>query len=433
LTPSRSALLAALLALAVLGPAVSARAQISSADTLVLQAPTDVRVRSDYQNSLKRFVVWITWRESPDNIAALIHKPDVSGWSVTTPPAQLSQPTTRGAYTGDTDRTLLFRCTRAGTVGVDSVKISYEIRREEFLSGTLYLVPSYVPGTFLRIPFRDQRTGQVRDFGIELAFSSGVTDLQGGFALGVEDFEGFHIWRGIERDGSDLEIIGELSKEEAFKGQATGGSLQDSVYFYSVIPTLRQRMPWFSPYGSVDCLGTRIDQDLDPDQLFWFDCNAVNGFTYYYAVTTFDRGYNVGSSSQGLVKRDNCTVAEGTVYACRNEMEPISMQVDAQNDLQRVYAVPNPFRSGGSRLTAENYHDFPDKVIRFVNVPPSCTIKIFTVSGDLVWETTHDATTGNVEWDVTNRNSQEVSSGVYLYRIEKPNGAAVYGRIAVIR
>jgi hypothetical protein len=433
LTPSPSALRAAIVAIAVLGPVTASRAQTSAADSLVLQAPTDVAARSEYDHSLKRFVVWLTWRESPDNVAAVIHPPDVSGWSVTTPPAQLAQPTARGAYSGDTDRTMLFRCTRAGVVGVDRVDITYEIRREEFLSGLLVLPPAYVPGTYVRVPFRDQRTGQVRDFGIELAFSAGTTDLQGSFALGVEDFEGFHIWRGIEKDGSDLEIIGELSKEEAFKGTKTGGSIVDSVYFYSILPVLRQDMPWFSPYGAVDCLGTRIDQNLDPDQLFWFDCNAANGFTYYYGVTAFDRGYNVGSSSQGLVKVDNCPVTQGVVYPCREELVPLEMQVDAQNDLQKVYAVPNPFRSGGSRLTSENYHDFPDGIIRFVNVPPSCTIKIFTVSGDLVWETTHDATTGNVEWDVTNRNSQEVASGVYLYRLEKPNGAFVYGRIAVIR
>jgi len=433
LTPSRSAVRAVIAAIAALGSVTAVRAQTSAPDSLVLQVPTDVVARSVYDRGSRDFVVWVTWRESPDSIAAVIHQPDVSGWSVTTPPAQLTQPVAAGAYSGDTDRTILFRCTRAGVVGVDSVRISYEIRREEFLSGTLTLTPSYVPGTYLPVPFRNQNDGQTVDFGIQLAFGSGSADLQGSFSLGVEDFEGFHVWRGIEPDGSDMVIIGELSKEEAFYGFSPGGSIVDSVYFYMILPVLRQQMPWFSPFGAVDCLGTRIDQDLDPDQLFWFDCNATNGFTYQYAVTSFDRGYNIGSSTQGLVKTDHCPVTEGMPYPCRDELVPLDIQVDAQNDLYDVYAVPNPFRSGSSRLTAENYHDFPDDVIRFVNVPPSCTIRVYTVAGDLVWETTHDASTGNVEWDVTNQNSQDVSSGVYLYRVDKPNGAYVYGRIAVIR
>lgn len=433
MTPSRFRARAAIFAIAALGLFTASSARASAPDSLTLQIPAELNARSVYDKSLNRFVVWLTWRDAPDSCAAYLHQPDISGWSVTTPPAQLTQPTARGAYSGDIDRTILFRATRNAAVGIDSVRIDYEIRREEFLSGTLILTPSYVPGTFVPVRFRDQRTGQTSDFGIELSFSAGRTDAQGSFAVGAEDFEGFHIWRGIEPDGSDMLVIGELSKEEAFKGIKTGGSFADSIYFYSVVPTLRQSMPWFSPFGAVECLGSRIDLPLDDDQLFWWDCNAINGFTYYYAVTTFDRGYNIGSSSQGLTKVDNCIVSQGTPYSCIDELVSLKMEVDPQNDLYNVYAVPNPYRSGSSRLTSENYHNFPDQYIRFVNVPDNCTVRVYTVSGDLVWERTHNEPTGNIEWDVTNRDSQPVSSGVYLYRLETPGGDSVYGRIVVIR
>ncbi len=433
MSPSRFLVRAAILALAVMGPAAAADAQVSPPDSLVLQTPSDVKVRSVYDRYLKRFVVWLNWREAPDAVSALIHPPDLTNWAVTTPPAQLSQPRMGGAYTGDTDRTVTFRAVRDGTVGVDSVRIDYSIRREEYLAGSVQLTPSYVPGTFVPVTFRDQRNNRTYDFGLQVAFGSGRIDAQGNFLVGVEDFEGFHIWRGTRPDGSDLVVIGELSKEEAFKGRVTGGSLADSVYFYEILPVLRQTGRWISPYGAIDCLGTRIDMSLDANQLFWFDCNAANGFTYYYAVTAFDRGYSVGSSSQGLVKFDNCTTTQGVPYECQDELVSLQMQVDPQNDLYNVYAVPNPFRSGSSRLTTDNYHNYPDRFIRFVNVPADCMIKVFTVSGDLVWETTHSAPTGNVEWDVTNRDGQDVTSGVYIYRLEKPNGAYVYGRIAVIR
>jgi hypothetical protein len=400
---------------------------------LTLQTPADVSAWSVYNKVQKRFVVWLTWREAADSVATYMHAPDLSGWSVTTPPAQLAQPVVRGPYTGDTDRTIFFRASSGGVVGVDSVVINFEIRREEFLSGVLVLTPSYVPGTFRPIRFRDQRTNQVRDFGLQLALGAGTADLQGSFTLGVEDFEGFHIWRGIEPDGSDLVVIGEISKEEAFKGNQAGGSFQDSVYFYNVLPDLRQSLPWFSPFGAIECLGTRIELELDSDQLFWWDCDANNGFTYYYAVTAFDRGYNASSSTQGLVKVDNCTVSEGTPFSCPDDLVSLEVSVDPQDILYNVYAVPNPYRSGSSRLTSDNYHNFPDRFIRFVNVPDNCTVKIFTVSGDLVWETSHNASTGNIEWDVTNRDSQQVASGVYLYRVETPSGDSVYGRIVVIR
>lgn len=433
MSSSRSRVGAAIMVIAALSLFTGSPARATAPDSLALQTPTDVRAWSEYDRSLRRFVVWLTWRDAPDSCATFLHPPDVTAWSVTTPPAQLAQPAVRGAYNGDVDRTFGFRSTRNATVGVDSLQLQVDIRRDEQISRTIIIPPSYVPGTWLPVVLRDQRTNQLVDFGFEFSLGPGRTDAQGSFTVGVEDFEGFHIWRGIEPDGSDLVIIGEISKEEAFKGSATGGSFADSLYLYDVVPTLRQSMPWFSSLGAVECLGTRIDLDLESDQLFWFDCNANNGFTYYYAVTSFDRGYNVGSGAQGLVKVDHCAVQQGVPYACRDELVSLKMEVDPQDNLYNVYAVPNPFRSGSSRLTSENYHNFPDRFIRFVNVPTQCTVKIFTVSGDLVWETSHNTPSGNIEWDVTNRDSQPVSSGVYLYRLETPDGDAVFGRIVVIR
>jgi len=62
-----------------------------------------------------------------------------------------------------------------------------------------------------------------------------------------------------------------------------------------------------------------------------------------------------------------------------------------------------------------------------VNVPESCTIKIFTVSGDLVWEHQHNGPTGNIEWDTRNRGGTEVGSGVYVYRVEGRTAATCTG------
>lgn len=417
----------------------------SAASSLTLRAPSDVKVRSAYNPSQRRFVNWLTWRDSPDSLGAFVHVPDTTGWLLATPVNQSSVPTARGPYTGDIDRTIVFRATVGGRVGIDSVTVAYEVRREEYLSGRFILTPSYVPNTWLPLVLRDQRTQALVSFGIQVRFSAGRVDTQGGFILGLEDFEGFHIWRGTEPNGKDLVVIGEVSKEEAFKGRVTGGSFPDSLYLYDIIPTLRPRRPgvplhesglhgtWFSPFGPIECLGTRINLPLESDQFFWFDCNAANGFTYYYTITTFDRGYSVSSSQQGLSKFDNCTVDQGMSYPCGDQLQALKMEVDSQGDLQRVYAVPNPFRSGTSRITADNYHNYPDDFIRFVNVPADCTIRVYTVSGDLVWWHTHQGGTGNVEWDTKNGYEELVASGVYVYRLEASGGGSVYGRITIIR
>mgnify|MGYP007054661459 FL=1 len=413
----------------VVGCGWASLARAGAADSLLLQAPTGVSAYSVYQPGQKRFVNYILWDEVPDNVGTFVEPP--SPWALNTTPSNLlSVVGSRGSYNGDIDRTVLFTAQKAGTVGVDSVVISYEIRREESQNGRIVLLPSYVPGTW--VPIRFGLGGSI-DYGLEVNFGSGIVDRFSTFSVGMQDFEGFHVWRGIEPDGSDLTVIGELSKQEAFLGGQAGGALLDSVYYYDVIPTVRQGRPWISPFGSIDCVGTRFDLPLDADQYFWYDCGATNGFTYYYAVTTFDRGYISTSSQQGLEKFDNCFASLGVPFECRDELFELVMEVDAQSDLYNVYAVPNPYRSGGSRLTASNYHNFSDGLIRFVNVPHDCTIKIFTVAGDLVWENVQNNDGGNVAWDLTNLGSESVTSGVYIYRVEKPDGDGVFGRIVIIR
>ena len=405
------------------------------ADSLMLQAPEEFRVWRNYNPITRSFVVFMTWEDVPDDMGTYIHPPDTTGWVVEHLVTEMTVPTSSGMYTGDIDRTVAFRALDTGQVGIDSqVRISFAINREEYLNGVIDVGSPYVPGTPVPIIFRDNRSpGVTVDFGLRVAFSDGWVDRQGGFLLGAEDFEGYHIWRGIQADGSDLTVIGELSKEEAFKGSFTGGSFADSIYYYSVIPALRTAGTWFSPFGGVDCLGTRINLELTDNQLMWFDCNAFNGFTYYYAVTTFDRDYAVQSGRQGLVKFDNCQPFPRMPYECEDELFELTIEVDSQDDVNRVYAIPNPFRSGGSRLTQQNYHNFPDNMVRFVNVPDFATIRIYTVAGDLVWESEHTDGSGNIEWNVENGNSEPVASGVYIYKIEAGSGDTVYGRLVVIR
>jgi len=413
-------------------------------DTLTLQKPENVTLWRTFDAGRSLFKVFVTWEEPPDSIAALIHQPDTLAWSLVTSADSLAMPESRGSYSGSIDRTVEFRAIQGGIVGQGQIQIQYVIRREEKWSGIVDIGAPYTPGSWIPILFTDSDPesptfGQTVDAGLELSFTPGtsfdpgIIDAQGQFVVGLEDFEGYHIWRGIKPDGSDLEVIGEISKEEAFNGSGAGGSFGDSLYLNEIIPALRGPDGVYHAPFSIECLGFTIDAPLEYNELLWFDCNAFNGFTYYYLVTTFDRGYNVSSGRQGLFKFDRCQPSDTTwTPECQQEMVSIGIEVNAQNDLQAVYAVPNPFRTGGSRLTTENYHNFPDEKVRFVNVPTSCKLKIFTVSGDLVWEYDHNGG-GNIEWDTTNRGGESVASGVYIFKVEDPGGGQVLGRLIVIR
>ena len=420
----------------------SASAQV---DTLILQQPDSVRIFQQLLFNPQRFTNFIFWKDVPRNLGGLIRQPDTMGWHPSTSSIvsdSLAVPTTSGAYagidslrTGQIDRTVTFRVLNSGRVGVDSMKIFYEMVLEEHFNGNLIINKNYTPGQALPALFNDQEfpftTGV--DFGLRISFSSGLIDSNGVFLVGMEDFEGFHMWRGIEPDGSDLTVLGEVSKQEEF-----AGNILDTLYFNSIIPALRDN-GIFQLSVSVPGLGREINiteihpnGKLGKDEFFWFDNNAFNGFTYFYTVTTFDRDYNVRASRQGLIKFDNCELVTGTPYECRQYLVTINNEVPPQSDLTKVYTVPNPFRSGTTRFTAQNYHNFPDDAIRFVNVPDFCDVKIYTTAGDLVRRITHSGT-GNIEWDTRNDLGESVSSGIYLWRLVDAKGNDVYGRIIIIR
>ncbi len=76
-------------------------------------------------------------------------------------------------------------------------------------------------------------------------------------------------------------------------------------------------------------------------------------------------------------------------------------------------------------------------MIHFANLPPECTIRIYTLDGDLVRELTHDVdpqdpTSGHASWDLVTRNTQLVVSGIYYWTIEEPSGKVQMGKLVVI-
>ena len=70
-------------------------------------------------------------------------------------------------------------------------------------------------------------------------------------------------------------------------------------------------------------------------------------------------------------------------------------------------------------------------------MPAECTIRIYTLDGDLVAEIDHakledDPTAGHDSWDLINRNTQAVVSGIYLFSVESKYGTQL-GKFVIIK
>lgn len=98
---------------------------------------------------------------------------------------------------------------------------------------------------------------------------------------------------------------------------------------------------------------------------------------------------------------------------------PLSAPPAPSNDLSQVLVVPNPFRQVSGLLDPGE-----EKRLSFVNIPSKCTIRIYTVAGELVQTIEHDGfgqeTWGSNTGDnyMLTRFAMNVMPGVYFYHIE---------------
>ena len=100
-----------------------------------------------------------------------------------------------------------------------------------------------------------------------------------------------------------------------------------------------------------------------------------------------------------------------------------------EDDLSKVSVVPNPYKIS-SKFNEATYSNR----LRFTHLPQKCSIKIFTISGELVDEINHDEEIdGNVYWDLKNASGKKVAPGLYIYIIQTDNGKSLTGKFAVIR
>jgi hypothetical protein len=102
---------------------------------------------------------------------------------------------------------------------------------------------------------------------------------------------------------------------------------------------------------------------------------------------------------------------------------------DPQNaDLARIKTVPNPY-------VANAVWDFSqdNQRLEFTNLPPVCTIRIYTLSGNLVRVIAHTNGSGTEVWDLQTRFQLKAASGTYYWHVTTPEGRSRLGLLSIIQ
>ncbi|KPL19377.1 MAG: hypothetical protein AMJ92_03595 [candidate division Zixibacteria bacterium SM23_81] len=109
-----------------------------------------------------------------------------------------------------------------------------------------------------------------------------------------------------------------------------------------------------------------------------------------------------------------------------------------ENLLDQIKVVPNPYVSAAKWETLPPDippgHGRGERRIDFIHLPRKCTIRIFTISGDLVRVIEHeeDLWDGSESWNLLSKDDMDVAYGIYIYHIESDIGEKI-GKFAIIK
>ncbi|MCP4703866.1 MAG: hypothetical protein GY865_04585, partial [candidate division Zixibacteria bacterium] len=162
--------------------------------------------------------------------------------------------------------------------------------------------------------------------------------------------------------------------------------------------------------------------------------NLLPSYLYYFSVTAFD----FGSPVSDLLSLENRPNKNYTAEYPQNQ------NTTAESNNLDVIVYPNPYRADGNYRDVGCFEgrglDNPPveriRRIHFTNLPHKCTIRIFSLDGDLIRTLNHDELKDSPQsmhhqWDLITRNTQMIASGIYYFSVESEFGNQI-GKIVII-
>ncbi len=322
-------------------------------------------------------------------------------------------------------------------------------RKEDYMTGTAgpggngretqitWLVGTAPPPPYIRIVPGHNKTTLYWD-----NFSEEALDV----STLAKDFAGFRVWRadgwhrpvGTTAESGPSKELWKLILERDYAGDGFG---QDREYrmpysegglLYEPLQGLNDKEKFISmfeenlyyfPLDPVPCPPGLSAVECDTIEALarynlnfsggkryykYIDNEVKNGQYYFYSVSAFDYTNKYGEPSSN--------------FMLTTPLSKFGSGDDSRSG--QIFVVPNPvtLESVQPWQLGQNMDDPSGIKLEFRRLP-NCvnTIRIYTLSGDLVETILHDGKSGTAVWNLISRNGQDVISGVYLYSVEPHN------------
>jgi hypothetical protein len=107
----------------------------------------------------------------------------------------------------------------------------------------------------------------------------------------------------------------------------------------------------------------------------------------------------------------------------------------ARDEMKDIAVVPNPYIAAADWEPRTQIQGRGPRMVQFIHLPAECTIRIYTIRGELVRTLDHRGvgSDGTEWWDLQTGTGQDISYGVYLFHVEAPGIGEKVGKFAIIK
>jgi hypothetical protein len=116
--------------------------------------------------------------------------------------------------------------------------------------------------------------------------------------------------------------------------------------------------------------------------------------------------------------------------------QSLNSELAKQQFSEEPYVVPNPYVAAAS-FEPQRFAVMGrgERKIEFRNLPANCTIRIYTLNGELVQTLKHDGNInkGFIEWNLRNSDQLEIAPGLYIYHVDGGEVGTYIGKFAIIK
>ncbi len=231
-----------------------------------------------------------------------------------------------------------------------------------------------------------------------------IQDGAGGlFYDGAEDLDGYRIYR-----STDFQYVND-TEPPALRGAA-----------WTLIKDIPRSE--FSQYFDADLGRYRfVDEEID------------FGFRYGYYVAAYNADPRPWTSANGTRVADLGLLESGSY----NRTTPAEAAAGPVSSFD-IYVVPNPYVFGDPERSFGLNDPYR---IEFRNLPERATVRIYTISGDLIRTLPHGPSprgdlSGTRSWDQRSDSGMLVAPGLYIFQVESETEGldnALVGKLMIIR